>query len=236
MAIFDKTYAQLISRVRAICHLVGDIPYNDDDLLDIVRDSIGEVFLTIPLFHEKFWMSGLEISTEPDYSGRGVYKPNDYWRIVKMSAICDGERIYDFLEAGINEVDAEFRRELDEDDPLEMETQNLFADMGDMIFLSKACTSVTINYVYDPVMKDTAATIGSIASCPSVLHMPVVLLASSLVDAHTNAERSTGLERRARALLASYVQAEHQVSQQAISRRLSYVNQPKSTTIRVNDY
>jgi len=238
MGMFDKTYADLISRVRAICHLVGDVPYTDNDLLAIVRDSIGEVFLSIPLFHEKFWSSGIGVSTAINPAARDFSKPDDCWRIIRMQAVEDetSDVAYDFLEASLNEVDAEYRRDVDGDDPLEMETQNLFADIGNKIFLTKVCTFATLYYIYDPVKKDMSATTASIASCPSALHMPVILLASSLVDAHTNAERSVGLERRARALLGAYLQGENLAQQQAISRRVSYVNKLKSTTIRVNDY
>ena len=210
MAIFATTYATGIAILRGMCHLVGDVPYTDTVLQDVLRLAVGEVFARVPLVHDRYWVKTKTESSLGDV--RVLTKADDFFRVVELyassSTATDPPEFTEFREAGLQEVEDEVRAGVVIDaavtagtnDPNYLPEQNLFASRGGSLVLNREVDTYTMQYVYDPARADFGVETSVAMSVPDHLLSAVFLLAAWQIESHNNAERAVGHRNAARGL------------------------------------
>jgi hypothetical protein len=240
MSMFTKTYGDAVTLLRGIAHLVGETPFTDEMLYGILQASVGELFIRMAPVQERYWVKNLTLSGLGDV--REIDKPDDFYRGIEFygssSTATTTPEYTEWREANLKEVEDEVRREsgIDTTDTRSLQMQNLWADAGEKIRLSRAVDDFEGKYVYDPSYQSSVIGGSTVLGVPAHFYMIVVYLTASIIESHANEERGQNHNRRASMLIDKFLDGVIVSEEHSFNRKRSYHRSKEFDQIKIQDY
>lgn len=211
------TYSTMISMVRSMCHIIGDVPYSNAIIIEMIRASLGEAFSLCGDLHERYWMKNIYVTPAEFPQITGLI------RVVSISNvlyIAGGDTVDNepWQQASLKEVLAVSN----DDSP-----DRLWAhDSDGEIVTSIPMYSYTLSYIKDPssdvVNENDADTL--IIDMPMAIMSVVLYKTAAKLDAHTNMERAQGLLLEANNMLKGFIQSQIMSEDKGYQRRKDFTS------------